>query len=184
VAGGAAAAKRYAEAAFSLAQEKGRLSEWEEQLANVSDALVSTEIIPFLQTPGLTSEQRLGLLDRVIPPVDPLVHNLVALLLLRSGLPLIPGIAREYQRLVDRFKGVQRARVQTAVALDPEDEAKITTLLKEITGGEVVVELEINESILGGFVARVGDKLIDGSTKSRLLQLKSALREGRLAVED
>ena len=120
------------------------------------------------------------MLDRVIPPVDQLVHNLVALLLVRSALPLVPGIAREYQRLFDRFNGVQRARVQTAVALDPDNESKITTLLKEITGGEVVVDLEINESILGGFVARVGDKLIDGSTKSRLLQLKSALREGRL----
>ncbi len=176
--GGAVAAKRYAEAVFSLAQEQDRLDEWYEQLATVADTLVSTELIPHLQTPGLAPEQRLTLLDRVIPPVDPLLHNLVALLLSKSALPLISGIAGEYRRLIDRHRGVQRARVKTAVALEPAEEARIASRLREITGGEVVVDLEVDESILGGFVARVGDKLIDGSTKSRLLQLKGALREG------
>jgi F-type H+-transporting ATPase subunit delta len=65
--------------------------------------------------------------------------------------------------------------VTTAVPLSEQDRAAVQRRLVDVTGGPVVVETEVDPDILGGLVARIGDRLIDGSTKSRLIALKRQL---------
>ena len=106
---------------------------------------------------------------------DELLLNLAFILLRRGRTSLAPGIAEAYQDLLDEARGVSHATVTTAVPLTDEELEVVKKKLAEIAGGEVVVETKVDEEILGGVVVRIGDRLIDGSTRNRLLELKQQL---------
>jgi F-type H+-transporting ATPase subunit delta len=107
--------------------------------------------------------------------VSLLALNLVLLLIARSGISMMAEIAGEYKRLLDSYRGIESAEVTTAVPLDDKDKEKLTQKLGTLVGAKVEIETEVDPSILGGIVARVGGKLLDGSTRSKLAALKKEL---------
>ena len=94
------------------------------------------------------------------------------LLVARGRLSMVGEIAEEYQRLLNSYRGIEEAEIITAVPIDEEDRLKIEERLGAIVGKKVVIKPEVDSSLIGGIVARIGDKLIDGSTRSRLEALK------------
>ena len=97
----------------------------------------------------------------------------------RRRTSLGPQVAEALQELIDRAKGISHATVTSAVPLLPDDKRAVEQKLREITGGEVILDTEVDEGILGGLVVRIGDRLIDGSTRSRLIALKQRLEGAR-----
>jgi F-type H+-transporting ATPase subunit delta len=77
--------------------------------------------------------------------------------------------------MLDDRRGIAHATVTTAVALSDEERRAVTGKLSSITGKQVDITSVVDESIIGGVVARIGDQLIDGSTRTRLLALKRRL---------
>ena len=169
------AAKRYAEAAYLLAQEDGKEEAWSQGLAAMGSLFADEQVRMLLEGKRLPPAEKTRLVERGLAGVDPLVLNLARLLLRRGRTSLGPHIAEAFQELLDEAKGVTHATVTSAVPLTKEDERAVERRLREITGGEVTLETEVDESILGGLVVRIGDRLIDGSTRSRLLALKRRL---------
>jgi F-type H+-transporting ATPase subunit delta len=84
-------------------------------------------------------------------------------------------VAAEYGRLLDSYRGVEPAQVITAVPLDAPDVKKLTQDLGVLVGKQVAVKTEVDPGIIGGFIARVGGKLLDGSTRSQLAALRREL---------
>jgi F-type H+-transporting ATPase subunit delta len=169
------AAKRYAEAAYLLAREEGKEDAWTAGLAAMAALFGDRQARLLFENTRVPMAQKQQLVERALAGVDPLVLNLARLLLRRGRTALGPQIADAFRELVDESKGIAHATVTSAVPLSPEDQRAIIQRLREITGGEVVLETEVDDSILGGLVVRIGDRLIDGSTKSRLLALKRRL---------
>ena len=104
--------------------------------------------------------------------------DLVKELLEKGKLPQIDGITTEYQRLLDQMHGIegsQVADVTTAVSLDSQARLDLGEKLTEIMGKPVVVNARVDPAILGGIVIRVGDKLIDGSVRSKLQTISKEL---------
>ena len=87
-------------------------------------------------------------------------------------------ISGEYQRLLDSHRGIERAEVTTAMPLGDEDQQRLAEQLSAIVGKKVVLKSEVDPSIVGGIMARIGGKLIDGSTRSQLMALKRELVRG------
>jgi F-type H+-transporting ATPase subunit delta len=172
------AAKRYAEAAHLLAREEGKEDAWTEGLAAMATLFGDAEAEAVLESTRVPMEDKLKLVDETLKGVDPLVLNMARLLVRRSRSGLGPQIAEAYQELADAAKGIAHATVTTAVALSDSDVRAVTERLSTMTGKQVVVETNVDESILGGLVARIGDRLIDGSTRSRLEALKRQLSGG------
>jgi len=104
--------------------------------------------------------------------------NLALLLVSKSRIALIQGIAGEYDVMLDEYRGVQTAEVITAVPLDDRERTGIKTQLGALTGKKTEIKTEVDPGILGGVVARVGGKLLDGSTRSKLAALKKQLESG------
>jgi F-type H+-transporting ATPase subunit delta len=169
------AAKRYAEAAYLLAREEGKVDQWSAGLAAMSALFGDKQARMLFENRRVPMAQKQQLVERALAGVDPLVLNLARLLLRRGRTSLGPQIADTFQELVQESKGISHATVTSAVPLTPDDQRAVTQRLRELTGGEVVLEMAVDESILGGLVVRIGDRLIDGSTKSRLLALKRRL---------
>ena len=77
--------------------------------------------------------------------------------------------------MLDAHRGIERAEITSAVALSDEQQTRVENLLKEMVGKEIVLTVRIDPQILGGIVARVGDRVIDGSTRTKLEGLRREL---------
>ena len=173
------AAKRYAEAAHLIARDDGTEEAWTDGLRAMSALYSDPEAEAFLVNSRVPPKEKQALVQKALEGVQKEVISLALILLRRGRTPLGPGIAEAYQELLDEARGVSHATVTTAVSLSAEELEAVKKRLAEIAGGEVVVETEVAEEILGGVVVRIGDRLIDGSTKSRLLALKQKLAGAR-----
>jgi len=173
------AAKRYAEAAYLIARENGTEEAWSDGLRAMSALFSDAAAAAFLGNSRVPPKEKQALVQKALEGVQKEVLSLALILLRRGRTPLGPGIAEAYQELLDEARGVSHATVTTAVSLSDEELAVVKKKLAEIAGGEVVVETKVAEEILGGVVVRIGDRLIDGSTKSRLLALKQKLAGAR-----
>lgn len=169
------AAKRYAEAAYLIASEDGTEDAWSEGLQAVAVLFGDAQAEAMFENTRVPAADKLQLVEKALEGADPLVVNLARLLLRRHRTALGPQVAEAFQELLDAARGVSHATVTSAVPLTEDDMQSVEKRLKELTGGEVVVETEVDESILGGMIVRIGDRLIDGSTKSRLQALKREL---------
>lgn len=171
-------AKRYAEAAFQLAIAHDGLQKWRQDLDNAVVCLRHEDFRAYLLAPEVSDTDKLGALRKVLPEPEPLVLNLLGLLLKNGSLSDLPEIEEAYRDLVDQHEGIERATVATAVAVDQNTIDQIRQRLQEITGKTLVVQPEVDPAILGGFIAQVGDQLIDGSLSTRLKELQGKMRSG------
>jgi F-type H+-transporting ATPase subunit delta len=170
------AVKRHAQAAFQIALERGELDAWRKDLDRLRAAVKVSLLFAFLESPRVHFDEKAGVLSRVLEGLDPLVMNLALLLVSRGRLRLLAGIVEEYGRLVDENQGLAHASVTTAVPLEADERRKVIVRLRELIGREIVISDIVEPSILGGLTIRVGDKLIDGSTKSKFFALRESLK--------
>ncbi len=169
------AAKRYAQAAFELARDRDELEAWERDVATLADVLASPEARAFVASPQVNREAKEAFLRQAAGELAPLVWNLVRLLAAKGRLALLPQIVEQFQALLDEHRGIAHAEVVTAVAMSDEERQALARRLSELTGKQVLVEVQEVPEILGGLIARIGDRLIDGSTRSKLVALKRQL---------
>jgi F-type H+-transporting ATPase subunit delta len=108
------------------------------------------------------------------------VVNLIVLLLRRGKIELLPQVAAEFARLDDRRQGLTHATATTAAVLTPDEVRALTQRLEQSTGGRVALDVQVDPSLLGGLVVRIGDRLIDGSVRGRLERLRNRLVSGAL----
>jgi F-type H+-transporting ATPase subunit delta len=168
-------ARRYAQAVFELALEANKLEQWQADLQIISDAIGDEAVLTFLASPKISVEKKTNLLSGNLRDINPLALNLVMLLISRSGIGMIGEIAGEYQRLLDAYHGIQEAEVTTAVPLDDADKERLAERLGSLLGSKITIKSEVDPEILGGIVARINGKLLDGSTRSKLAALKREL---------
>jgi F-type H+-transporting ATPase subunit delta len=124
----------------------------------------------------MPSERKLGVVDDLLgEKVSPLTLNLVSFVV-SAGLAVeLPAIADRLAERAAAETGKVIAEVRTAVDLDEETMARLTTALAEVTGKRVEVKSVVDPSVIGGLVARVGDTVIDGSVRRRLDDLRQQL---------
>jgi F-type H+-transporting ATPase subunit delta len=167
--------KRYAQASFELALEKGDLEGWRIGLHQVADLVMDTKLMSLLENPKLPFEAKKGILNEQLGKVDPLVLNLVYLIMSRGKLKILGDISHRYERLLDAHHGIVRAEVITAVPLGDKDRKRLSDRFAGMVGHEVIIEARVDPSIVGGFRAKIGDTLIDGSIKNTLDSLRKIL---------
>ncbi len=104
--------------------------------------------------------------------------NLVALLLERRAVSLLPAIADEYDRLLDQERGIVRALVTSAAPLTDDEVDAIRQRVEVMTGSRIELRREVDPALLGGLTVRVGDRLVDASVRGRLERLRHQLMAG------
>ena len=172
------AGRRYALAIMEIAKAEGNLDAWLE-VADALEALTAeTRFVDALQADGMTDEKFAGIVRRVMPTATEKQLNVFRLLRRKGRLSLGPSIASYLRELADEERGVLRAVVTTAVELDPQRLEAVRRRIVSTTGqAQVELEARVDPSILGGMVIRIGDQLLDGSTRARLQELRSTLEQ-------
>jgi len=168
-------AKRYAEAVFEIAQEKKELERWQSDLKKIASLGESAELIALLESPKLSFDDKSKMLSELLPDINPLAINLVHLLVTRGRFDIAGAIAEEYGQLLNSYRGIEQAEVTAAVPLTDKEKEKLKERLKAVVGKEIVLKAEVDPDIKGGIIIRVGGKLIDGSTRSKLQALRREL---------
>lgn len=171
-------ARRYAQAVLEIALENNELERWRDDLANVAEALSDGTFLAVLESPKIKFEDKSRLLKQGLGGISPLALNLVMMLVARGHVNMMPEVAAEYRHLLDDYRGIESAAVVTAIPLNKAEEEHLAQELGGMTGKKVQVKSSVDPLILGGIVARVGGKLLDGSTRSKLLALKKELVGG------
>ena len=173
----ATSGKRYAQAAFKLALEKGELDSWKASLRKIADITTDEKLMASLENPKLSFETKKALLVELLGKINPLALNLAYLLVHKDRLSIAGDISQQYDRLLDSHHGIQHVEVITALPLDDEDRERISSRFEEITRRKIIIDAQVDPSLVGGIKAKIGDTLIDGSVKSRLGALRKDLVE-------
>ncbi len=167
--------KRYAQAAFELALEKDDLESWQVDLRKLTRIAKDMRLMSLLENPKLPFNTKKTLLEERLGKVTPLILNLACLLMSRGKLKIIGNVSRQYDQLLDVHHGIEHAEVATALPLDDEDKARLASRLGEMVGHKIIIDAQTDPSIIGGFRARIGDMLIDGSIHNTLESLRKSL---------
>jgi len=167
--------KRYAQAIFALALERGEPERWQSDLGKINRVIEDAGVKSILKTPALSLEQKMDLLAPLTASISMEAVNLIKLLIKRKGTGDFSKIYADYNELYNDYLGREKAVVTTAVPLEKAIERQIAEKLSAITGKTVEIESHVNPAILGGLVVRIGEKLIDGSTLTQLARLRRQL---------
>jgi F-type H+-transporting ATPase subunit delta len=175
------APRRYAEAAFQVAMRDGTVESWRSELESAATLVGDERALSTLANPAIPLDQRSVAVASLLKgrASDP-VQNLIQLLLRRGRIEELARVAAEFRRLDDQRQGITHATVTSATPLTPDEVRDLTARLEQSTGGRIALATRIDESLLGGLVVRVGDRLIDGSVRGRLERLRNQLISGAL----
>jgi F-type H+-transporting ATPase subunit delta len=167
----------YAESLFRLASAEEVADRVEEELHEI-ERLYGTnpEMKEFINNPRIKAEgKKSALLDLLGDKISRVTLNYISLLIDQDRGRMLPKVAEEYYRLASEVRAKVSAEVVTAVPLSDESREKLGSALKKLTKKDVYVRTRVDESILGGVVVRIGDKVLDGSVRTRLAQIKKRM---------
>ena len=141
----------------------------------VSEAFQDSDFAALMKHADMSAADKRAATGSVLAGVNAMVRNLVDLLVSKGSVDSIADVYTSYTELLDQHLGRQRVEVTTAIALDEAEANRITSFVSELVRREVILTTKVDESILGGLVIQIGDRLLDGSTKARLDGLKNRL---------
>jgi F-type H+-transporting ATPase subunit delta len=175
-----ASPRRYAQAAFALALENEGVDRWEADLRRVVEVMAGTDVMALLSVPQVPERVKMDGIVTLLPDVAPLIRNMISMMVLRGDIAKIGGAVEVFSGMADDSRGTARAEVVTAVPLDDARRKRLEEGLAALVDRKDVVLTErLDPEIVGGVIARVGDRLIDGSTRTRLRTLRDELAAGR-----
>jgi F-type H+-transporting ATPase subunit delta len=160
----------YARSLLELAQERNIAEPIGQELDGIREVLETNPTFrEFLKDPGIGAEERTGVVDRVLRArANPLLSNFLGVLGVHNRLGLLEEIATAYGDLLDELLGKIEVDVTVAQRLSPEELEQVRQRVSGALKKDAVVHQYVDESIIGGLVLRVGDKLIDASVRSQL----------------
>ncbi len=172
-------AGRYATAAFELAREESALDELAADLSALNALLQkSPELTRLVRSPAFSREEQAKGVEAVLKQANasPLASKLVLLLTRKRRLFILSNVIGAFEALLARHRGEVAATVTSARALNGQETEELKRLLKENLGREPKLELNVDPSLLGGLILRIGSRMIDSSLRTKLDGLRVAMR--------
>lgn len=171
-------ARPYAEAAFEVAKEEGKLVEWSEQLANLSAIASDEAMTAYMVNPSVTSEDVLKLLVDVMDSnLNSEVKNLLTVMAENKRLDALSEVAEVFEELKATEDKRVRATVISARKATVEQKKKLSAALNAKFDAEVEITYEEDPSLISGIKIKVGDWVVDGSALSQLNKLGAAIAQ-------
>ena len=174
-------AGRYASALFSLAAESNETDKVAAALATFDRMIVeSPDLARLVRSPIFSAAeqgQALGaLLDKA--GIAGVAANFIKLVAAKRRLFAIRDMIANYNKLYDSWRGVTRAEVTSAAPLSDAHSAALKEALKDVTGDKnVEISVNVDPSIIGGLVVRLGSRMVDGSLKTKLNTIRTRMKE-------
>jgi F-type H+-transporting ATPase subunit delta len=174
-------ARRYAKALHDLARESGEAERTGQELEQVAAVCAGdARARDVLTRPWIKPGDRRGVAASIAQKLGArkLVQDFVGLVAERGRADHLPEIVVAYRALVDAELGRARAQVRTAVALTDPEKQQLSGRLERVLGKRIILEEQVDATLLGGFIAQVGSLILDGSLDGQLAQVRQRLARG------
>jgi len=171
--------KTYSDALFDLALEKGCLDTLMDEASAVKDTFESNgELMTLLAHPKITKEEKIKVIESVFKGrVTDELTGLLCMLLEKGHAKEIPSVMEYFTDACKEYKHIGRATVTSAMALDDAHKRKIEQKLLDTTDYvSFEIDYKLDPALIGGIVIRIGDKVVDGSIRTRINNLTQSLR--------
>ena len=171
-------AEPYAESLLDLARSANILKETTNDMNIVSQFLAnSNDLKIFLSNPLVTRESKKNVVKDIFSEqIGQNTLNFLLLLVDRSRITLLEGVAKSFLELYYKQESIEIAKVISSVQLSVHQQQNIAEKLKIITGAkQIKLSLKVDPALIGGFTIEVGSKLIDTSIRGQLRQISSLL---------
>lgn len=174
-----AIARRYAGAIFEIGRKQNTLDRTLDEVSEIASLFANRKLAYLLREPKVSAQRKEDALRQALASrVLPTSLNLALLVVQRELVDLMPNIARELEQLVLDYRNEVVAEVTTATKMDNAQLALVKQALERRTGKTILMQTKVQPDILGGVIARVGDRVIDGSVQHRLTALQQQLLTG------
>jgi F-type H+-transporting ATPase subunit delta len=175
---GTIVASRYAKSLLDLSIEKNILDKVNNDMVQLSVICTeSTDLISVLNNPTINAVKKLEVFSAIFKgKIESVSLDFIELITKNSRETLLPTIAISFTKLYKEHNNILEIELVSAVVLDDSTKSKIMDKVKaKFDGATIQLSETIDESILGGFIVKIGDKQIDASIASQLTNLKSIL---------
>ena len=170
---GTRAAIRYAKAILDLSNAKGVAEVVNNDMKLIASTINgNVELSTFIASPTTTVEVKEKVLLEVFAGANAVTQGLFHLLFENKRFEILESIALEFNKLSDEMNGIEVAKVTTAVPMDAVLEAKVLAKIATLSDKNITIENNVDPSIIGGFILRIGDKQYNASVANRLQVLK------------
>ncbi len=168
----------YAKGLLAFAEAEGKLDVVEGELFSIAESFESSnELRAALTDPQLPNDKKTAIIDELLASkASSLTVGLVQLIVSQGRASELPSIARALVETAAASRNMAVAEIRSAVPLDEETIERLAAALSKATGKKLEVKAVVDESVVGGIVARVGDVVIDGSIASRVESLRHAVQ--------
>jgi ATP synthase F1 delta subunit len=171
-------ARAYADALFEVAKDRDKLDDVRDQLGELADAIdENRELSVFFFSPYFSTEEKRQGIERVVSGADEEVVNFLELLVDKHRMPAIFRIRERFDELWAEENKRLEVRLTSAVELDERVVKDVASEIEKRTGRTVDLENDVDESILGGLVLRVGNMVLDASIRSKLEKLRKEIAQ-------
>jgi F-type H+-transporting ATPase subunit delta len=169
-------ARPYARAAFEHADQKKALGEWEAQLVQLTSICSDQKVAQALNTPELTSDQRVELLLGLGgDDFSADLANFIGVLAEQKRLDLVSDISELFQALKAQREQSVDVQVATAYELSEQEVTQLSTTLTKTLDRKVSLTCDVDADLIGGVRINAGDTVIDASVQGRLTKLADAM---------
>lgn len=169
--------KEYARSIFELAEETNSQAKYLEALKSIDLQLIDQpEYIALLESPSISVNERCELFEKAFASSVPVqVLSFVEILIRRNRIREFHECIKEYEALFSDANKLVHAKLISAVPLTENEKKELIAKLRKLSGGSIEPEYIVDKSIIGGIIIKLNDKIIDGSLRHRLKELKEVI---------
>ncbi len=178
-------AKRYGAAIFELAKEQDAVISLQEEILGIKDSFEDPELRDFLTQPKIPIGEKISVLENALG--DKISHDLMGLLVLvmnKGRQDQISPILEEVLDLIDDYNGRVKAYISSAEALSDKQKTETLSQLASLTKKEIIPSYEVDPTLIGGLVIRIGDRIVDNSIKGHLHSMSRQLLETQISISE
>ena len=170
-------AKRYADALFQLANEQKQAETIQKELKTVHEVFAShPKWATMLNHPGVSKDEKVNMIDKVLQKTNQHVVNLIKLLVERNRIDSIQDTIDHYHYLYNEANGIAHATVYSVRSLTDEESKQLElSFKKQLNKKSLTIDNVVDPSIIGGMKIKVGNTIYDGSISGKLNRLKNNL---------
>lgn len=173
-------AERYASALFDLARDQSAIDDVEAELGTITSMLdLSADFRRLIRSPVFSADEQERAIGAIADKagIGRLTGNFLRLAAKNRRLFALPGMVKAFRDMAARHRGEVTAEVTSAHPLSDQHVADLKKALKDKLGKDVTLEARVNPALLGGLVVKVGSRMIDTSLRTRLMTVKTQLKE-------
>lgn len=171
--------RTYSEALFEVALEENKVDLFLDEMSFVTETFkLHPEFFEFFRTPLVRVDEKKKVIEEVFGnKLSKEINNFLKIVIDKRRGHFIKQIQLEYEKIVNGHKGIISAVATTSIPLSVEDKKVLQDKLSALTGKTVKLSNDIDESVIGGVLVKIGDKVIDGTIKGRLEEMKESLSQ-------